>query len=91
VIFREVLLKSPNWLFGSKNQDHPASVVPSSVEDSAPVKSADELEQELVGIDWQSLYSPVAEEELYDKYKIKSYITLVNILSNDIFAEILSL
>jgi len=46
-------------------------VAPSSVQDSAPVKSEDELEQELAGIDWLSIYSPLAEKELYDRYKSK--------------------
>lgn len=73
-MFREVLLKSPNWLFGSKNQDHPASVAPSSVQGSGPVKSEDELEQELAGTDWLTIYSPLAEEELYDRYKIDTLI-----------------
>ena len=68
--FREVLLKSPNWLYGSKDQEHSPSVIPSSVNGSVRVNSEDELEQELAGLDWLSLYSPLAEEELYDRYTV---------------------
>nr|XP_024397678.1 phosphoinositide phosphatase SAC1-like isoform X3 [Physcomitrium patens] len=64
----EVLLKSPNWLFGSKNQEHPAPAIPSSILGSAPDKSEDTLEQELDGLDWMSFHSPFADEELYDRY-----------------------
>ncbi|KAG0559776.1 hypothetical protein KC19_10G128300 [Ceratodon purpureus] len=68
----EVLLKSPNWLYGSKDQEHSPSVIPSSVNGSVRVNSEDELEQELAGLDWLSLYSPLAEEELYDRYLLQA-------------------
>lgn len=66
-------MKSPNWLYGSKCQDLPASFDPSAALCSAPQNYENELEQELVGMDWSSEYGPVAEEELYDRYG--TYIT----------------
>lgn len=68
----EVLLKSPNWLYGSKCQDLPASFDPSAALCSAPQNYENELEQELVGMDWSSDYGPVAEEELYDRYLLQA-------------------
>ena len=64
--FREVQLKSPNWLYG---QPKPVGATSSNslAEQGAAKKKLTDSEKEFSDLDWLASLSPDAEEELFSK------------------------
>lgn len=68
--YREVQLKSPNWLYGQRKPEDsgPANVdSPISVKPLATKKEKNE--QEFENLDWLTTLCPYSEEELFTRYK----------------------